>query len=262
MSGRAVSVLGMASRGQAWTEGLPARRLEQSRHADLPASDVWPLTIPAVAQVLDRGIDLARCTVLVGENGSGKSTLVEGLAMAAGMNAEGGSTGATHRTHASESPLHEWLTVVRDPGASRWGYFVRAETMHGLFTWLDTNPGPTDPTFHTMSHGESFVSLLGTRRFRGEGLFVMDEPEAGLSFGAQLHLVAELTEMARRDRAQVVLATHSPVLAAIPGALVLELGDQGIAPTTWDDLEVVTHHRSFLAEPRRYLRHVIDDLED
>ena len=127
---------------------------------------------------------------------------------------------------------------------------------------LDTNPGPTDPTFHAMSHGESFVSLLGTRRFRGEGLFVMDEPEAGLSFTAQLHLVAELTEMARRPRTQVVLATHSPVLAAIPGALVLELGEHGIRSTTWDDLEVVTHHRSFLAEPRRYLRHVIDDLED
>ena len=147
------------------------------------------------------GLDLARCTVLVGENGSGKSTLVEALAMAAGMNAEGGSTGATHRTHASESPLHEWLTVVRDPGAPRWGYFVRAETMHGLFTYLDTSRRVAverDPAFHGLSHGESFVSLLGTRRFRGEGLFVMDEPEAGLSFSAQLHLVAELAEMARR----------------------------------------------------------------
>jgi len=212
--------------------------------------------------VLEHGIDLAACTVLVGENGSGKSTLVEALAMAAGMNAEGGSTGATHRTHTSESPLHEWVTVVRDPGAPRWGYFVRAETMHGLFTWLDTNPGPTDPSFHTMSHGESFVTLLGTRRFRGEGLFVLDEPEAGLSFSAQLHLVAELTEMARRPRTQVVLATHSPVLAAIPGASVLELGEHGIRSTTWDELDVVVHHRSFLAEPRRYLRHVLDDFDD
>ena len=253
----------MSPRAPRWTEGLPARRVERARDAELPAPDVWPLTIPAVAQVLREGLDLARCTVLVGENGSGKSTLVEALAVAAGMNAEGGSSGATHATHASESPLHEWLTVVRDGGAPRWGYFVRAETMHGLFTWLDTNPGQGgDPTFHTMSHGESFVTLLGTKRFRGEGLFVLDEPEAGLSFAAQLHLVAELTEMARRSRTQVVLATHSPVLAAIPGALVLELGEHGIRPTTWDDLEVVTHHRSFLAEPRRYLRHVLDDLDD
>ena len=226
---------------------------------------MWPLTIPAVAQVLDGGLDLARCTVLVGENGSGKSTLVEALAMAAGMNAEGGSTGATHRTFSSESPLHEWLTVVRDPGAPRWGYFVRAETMHAMFTWLDTSrpdsPWSRDPLFHSLSHGESFVALLQTRRFRGEGLFVLDEPEAGLSFAAQLHLVAELTEMARRPRTQVVLATHSPVLAAIPGAHLLELGGHGIRPTTWDELEVVTHHRSFLAEPRRYLRHVVDDLD-
>ena len=249
----------MPSVQRPWTEGLPARRLEGSRDAELPAPDVWPLTIPAVAQVLAHGIDLAACTVLVGENGSGKSTIVEALAMAAGMNAEGGSTGATHRTHASESPLHEWVTVVRDPGAPRWGYFVRAETMPGQFTWLDPNPGPTDPAFHTMSHGESLVTLLGTRRFRGEGLFVLDEPEAGLSFAAQLHLVAELAEMARRPRTQVVLATHSPVLAAIPGASVLELGEHGIRPTTWDELDVVAHHRSFLAEPHRYLRHVLDD---
>src|SRR5690242_20490687 len=160
----------MASRGQAWTEGLPARRLERARQAELPEPDVWPLTVPAVAQLLDTGLDLGRCTVLVGENGSGKSTLVEALAMAAGMNAEGGSTGAVHRTHASESPLHEWLTVVRDPGAPRWGYFVRAETMHGLFTYLDTSrpqsPWSRDPEFHTLSHGESFVALLSTRRFR------------------------------------------------------------------------------------------------
>jgi len=256
----------MPSAARPWTAGLPARRVERARGAELPASDTWPLTIPAVGQVIAQGLDLAACSVLVGENGSGKSTLVEALAMAAGMNAEGGSTGASHRTHVSESPLHEWLTVVRDPGAPRWGYFVRAETMHGLFTYLDTSrsdsPWSRDPLFHGLSHGESFVALLGTRRFRGEGLFVLDEPEAGLSFAAQLHLVAELAEMARRPRTQVVLATHSPVLSAIPGATVLELGEHGIRPTTWDDLDVVAHHRSFLAEPRRYLRHVVDDLDD
>lgn len=248
-----------------WTHGLAARRLEASPHAELPPPGTWPLTVPAVAHVLAHGLDLAACTVLVGENGSGKSTLVEALAMAAGMNAEGGSTGARHTTHASESPLHEWLRVVRDGGAPRWGYFVRAETMHGLFTYLDTSraesPWSRDPLFHTLSHGESFVALLGTKRFRGEGLFVLDEPEAGLSFEAQLHLVAELTEMARRPRTQVVLATHSPVLAAIPGALLLELGGHGIRPSTWDELDVVQQHRLFLQDPRRHLRHVIDDLE-
>lgn len=255
----------MARRGT-WEEGLPARRIEHATPIPLPGPEVWPRTVPAVAHVLDHGLDLARCTVLVGENGSGKSTLVEALAMAAGMNAEGGSTGLVHRTYESESPLHEWLRIVRDPGAPRWGYFVRAETMHGLFTSLDTSraesPWSRDPLFHGLSHGESFVALLGTRRFRGEGLFVLDEPEAGLSFSAQLHLVAELAEMARRPRTQVVLATHSPVLAAIPGALLLELGDHGVREREWDELDVVVNHRGFLDAPRRYLRHVIEDLDD
>ncbi len=248
-----------------WSDPLPVRRVERSRYAEVPVGAdgeaLWPVTIPAVADLLDRGVDLGRCTVLVGENGSGKSTLVEAIAMAYGLNAEGGSTGARHRTHDSESPLHDWLLLVRGAGAPKWGYFVRAETMHGLFTWLDTNPGPTDPAFHALSHGESFVALLGTRRFSGEGLFVMDEPEAGLSFQAQLHLLAVLTEMARRPRTQVLIATHSPVLAAIPGASILELGDHGIRECAWADLEVVGHHRRFLEAPGRYLRHVLDDLE-
>ncbi|WP_341870569.1 AAA family ATPase [Flexivirga meconopsidis] len=91
----------------------------------------WLLTLAPVRQLIDAGLEFGQATVLVGENGSGKSTLIEAIAMAYGMNGEGGSTGATHSTWRSESPLHDWLRLVRGAGASRWGYFVRAETMHG-----------------------------------------------------------------------------------------------------------------------------------
>lgn len=235
--------------------------------ADAPvrgsAHPPWPATIPAVAQLLADGLDLSDCTVLVGPNGSGKSTIIEAVAAAYGLNPEGGSTGARHQTFPSESPLAQWLTLVRGAGASRWGYFVRAETMHGLFSYLSASraesPWSRDPEFHALSHGESFVALLGSSRFGKDGFFVLDEPEAGLSFEAQLHLVAELADMARRPKAQVLVATHSPVIAAIPGARLLELGSHGIRRTRWEDLEVVDHYRRFLAEPRRYLRHVVDD---
>ncbi|KGN31003.1 ATPase AAA [Knoellia sinensis KCTC 19936] len=238
------------------------RRIDQSPYAVVPPPDVWPVSIPAVAQVLADGLDLGSCTILVGDNGTGKSTLVEAIAMAFGLGAEGGSTGARHRTHETESGLWEWLRLSRGPGASKWGYFVRAETMHGLMAWLDTSrsesPRSMDPDFHARSHGESFVSLLSTKRFDGDGLFVWDEPEAGLSFQAQLHLVAELAAMAARPGAQVLLATHSPILAAVPGARILQLSDEGIEPVAWEDLAVVDHHRRFLDDPRRYLRHVLD----
>ena len=183
-----------------------------------PAAPAWPATIPAVAQLLREGLELTDCTIFVGPNGSGKSTIIEAVATAYGLNPEGGSTGAQHRTQASESPLHEWLRLTRGAGSSKWGYFVRAETMHGLFTYLSATRSESrwsrDPEFHALSHGESFVALLGSSRFGKDGFFVMDEPEAGLSFEAQLHLVAELADMARRPRAQVLVATHSPQLDA------------------------------------------------
>ena len=102
---------------------------------------MWPATIPAVAQVLDDGWELGPgVTLLVGENGSGKSTLVEGVATAYGLSPEGGSVYARHSTRASESPLGEWLTVQRGLGAPRWGFFLRAESMHGFYTYLEENP--------------------------------------------------------------------------------------------------------------------------
>lgn len=243
-----------------WMEPLPVRRVRASPLATL-TPDQWPLTLAPVRQLLEPGLDLGRATILVGENGTGKSTIVEAMAMAFGMPGEGGSTGAQHTTYVSESPLHEELLLERGAGASRWGYFLRAETAHGLFTYLANNPGShsVDPDFHRLSHGESFLAMLNSGRFRGDGFFVMDEPEAGLSFSAQLALVGSLHAIAHHQQGQVLLATHSPVLAALPGARILELDEHGIHERAWEDLEVVYAYRHFLREPRRYLRHVVEE---
>lgn len=237
---------------------VPVRRVERRPDAQLPDPQVWPMTVPAVRQLLDEGLDLGRCTVLVGANGAGKSTIVEAVAGAFGLGVEGGSTGSMHATARSESPLQDWLRLVRGPGGSRWGYFVRAETMHGLFTYLQD---VTYERFHGRSHGEAFLDLLATRRYEGDGLFVWDEPEAGLSFDAQLQLVAELTLIAERPGSQVLLATHSPVLAAIPGARLVELSEEGMQQVTWEELALVDHYRRFLEAPQRYLRHLLEEVE-
>jgi predicted ATPase len=99
--------------------------------------------------------------------------------------------------------------------------------MHGLFSYLEANPHPgrEDPAFHELSHGESFLAMLSSRRFLDPG--------------------------------QVLMATHSPVLAAVPDATLLQLDEQGLTPTSWEDLDVVDHYRRFLDAPMRYLRHVI-----
>ena len=177
--------------------------------------------------------------------------------MAFGLSPEGGSTHARHSTRETESDLWRWLRIERSPAASRWGFFLRAETMHGFYTYLEANPGqnPSDPDFHRLSHGESFLELLRTR-FDSPGLYCLDEPEAALSFSGQIALVATLAELAQGG-AQVLCATHSPAVAALPGARLLEVGDWGLRPSTYQDLELVTHWRSYLEEPMRYLRHVL-----
>ncbi|WP_137295050.1 AAA family ATPase [Nocardioides dongxiaopingii] len=217
----------------------------------------WPMTIPAVDQLAREGLELPRgVTFLVGENGSGKSTLVEAVAAAYGLSGEGGSTHSRHATRATESPLASALRLQRGVGASRWGFFLRAETMHGWYTYMDDHGGPRDPDYHAMSHGESFLAVLRAK-FDGPAFYCLDEPEAALSFSSTLALIGVLHDL-QRAGAQVLCATHSPVLASLPGARILEVGEWGYRAASWEDLELVTHWRAYLASPGRYLRHVLD----
>ncbi|WP_305785256.1 AAA family ATPase [Symbioplanes lichenis] len=206
--------------------------------------------------MLAHGLNIpAGVTFLVGENGSGKSTLIEALADAHGLNPEGGSRSVRHSSRVTESPLGGLLKVIRTPGRPLSAYFLRAETMHGLYTYLEGLPGSPDADLHERSHGEGFLELLD-RKFHGYGFYLMDEPEAPLSFTSTLGLLARLQAL-RDDGAQVVIATHSPVLTALPGATILELGAHGIRRVEWSSLEIVAHWRRFLESPDSYLRSLL-----
>ena len=231
---------------------LPVRRVTAHALGERLDRTVWPATVPAVAQVLDEGLDLSPATVLVGANGAGKSTLVEAIAAAAGLNPEGGTHHVRHSTRVSESPLAGHLQLTRGAGAPRGGVFLRAEAMHGLFTHLEGLSAGT--ALHEMSHGESFLAFC-RERARVRGLWVLDEPESALSFENCLALTAFLLERVEQG-CQVLLSTHSPVLAALPGARIIEAGEHGLRESTWEELETVDHWRRFLAGPERYLRHL------
>jgi predicted ATPase len=218
---------------------------------------VWPASVPALAQVLRDGLELpAGLTVLVGENGSGKSTVVETLAEAYGLNPQGGSAlGQSFRIRESEPGVGGDLIVVRGV-RPRWSYFLRADTMHQLYTYLEQNPGKSANPFHELSHGEGVLEILRTR-VNDEGFYLMDEPDAPLSFVASLGLAGVLHDLAAAG-SQVVVATHSPVVAAIPGASLLELGPWGIRPATWEDLGLVVAWRQFMRDPQAFFRHLFE----
>ncbi|MEV5749720.1 AAA family ATPase [Actinoallomurus sp. NPDC052308] len=228
----------------------------------------WPHTIPAVA-ALDHGLDFRRpLTFLVGENGTGKSTIIEAIADACKIPSQGGKAGTKYASVGELTPLGEVLDVdltpegsrlVRGPRRARRGYFFRAETLFNLGQSVSGMYGFWEEDLTEQSHGEGFFTVLEAM-FNDPGLYLMDEPEAALSFMSCLRLVSLMDHLAAIG-GQIICATHSPVLAATPGADIIELGDHGLRHTTWDELELVDHWKRFMSRPDRYLRHVTDDTE-
>lgn len=225
------------------------------RRAELApgAPEGWPFDLPAVRALPT--IDLATpATFLVGENGVGKSTLVEGLAMAAGMNPHGGTSNMRTRGHGTESPLHEHLRLVWGRRRPKRDFFLRAETLLDTVAAYEVIGG-TYAGLTRMSHGESVTSLV--ERMDGRGLLLFaDEPEDGLSVTGQLALLKRLHALVGQG-AQLVIATHSPILPALPGARTYELHDEGATEVHWAETDAAVIMRSFFRAPDRYLARLL-----
>lgn len=227
----------------------------------------YPYTIPAVRCATEVALD-PRITFFVGENGTGKSTLIEALAINAGFNPEGGSKSFAFATNRTESALHEVMQVIRNPRRERTGFFLRAESFYNVATNiddLDKEPagGPKvidsygGKSLHHQSHGESFMSLV-VHRFRGNGLYILDEPEAALSPTRQLALLSNIHQLVR-EGAQFIIATHSPILLAYPGATIYELSNQGIERVEYEKTTHYTLTRDFLNNLEVYKRELFPD---
>ncbi|MFJ8694753.1 AAA family ATPase [Streptomyces roseolilacinus] len=222
----------------------------------------WPWSVPCVRALTGEGLRFtAPVTFLVGENGSGKSTLVEALAEGFGLDSWGGSHDWRYTTDRGRSVLGERVRFdaasprgrrMMRSRAARKGFFLRAETALDALDREGFAP-------ETVSHGEGFLAAF-RGKFLEPGLYVMDEPEAALSFTSCLELLGHIDRLVRQG-GQVVCATHSPLLTALPGADIVEVGDHGLRRVPWGELALVDHWRRYLADPQAYLRHVLDRSE-
>ena len=247
----------------------------------------FPFSVPAIRTL--EPLDLsARMTFFVGENGSGKSTLLEGIAAAARLPAVGANDLDRDVTLAAQRSLADALHLTWKKRTHR-GFFLRAEDFFGFQRRLSVERAdferylaaldeqykdrsgyakglaalPVLRSLHEMeqrygrdpdarSHGQAFINLF-QQRFVPGGLYLMDEPEAPLSPQNQLGLVAVLLEMVEQD-AQFVIATHSPILLAFPGAVIYSFDRVPVAAVAYGDLDHVTLTRDFLNDPGAFLR--------
>jgi predicted ATPase len=220
----------------------------------------FPFTIPSIG-----GLDVLEfedpVTFFVGENGAGKSTLLEAIAVALGLNPEGGSRNFNFSTRASHSTLKDHLRLSRSPRRIRDSYFLRAESYFNVATEIEAldkevgGPRIIDSyggkSLHEQSHGESFFALF-MNRFRGNGLYFLDEPEAALSPSRQLSFLSRLHQLVQ-EGAQFLIATHSPILMAYPQAAIHLLADGPPRRIAYRETEHYTITRSFLNRTEQML---------
>ena len=200
-------------------------------------------------------------TFFAGENGTGKSTLLEGIAVAYGFNAEGGTQNYRFSTYQDVSELEEAIRLVKGYRKRNSGYFFRAESFFNVATVtnLQYNDDGRLPDYHAQSHGESFLSFLQDEA--REGVYLMDEPEAALSPQRQLTLMRHIYYMAM-EGSQFIIATHSPILLGLPGAQILNFSDEGIWPIRYEDTESYQITKLFLERRRQMLDELFKDAEE
>ena len=261
----------------------------RSVRLDAPRGDRFPFSVPAIATLGTVSFDRP-VTFLVGENGSGKSTLLEGIALAAGLPTVGAVAAERDATLDAQRALAKALKLVWRKRTRR-GFFLRAEDFFGFtrslarmreelrarLAELDVEyadrsayakglaAGPAAGSLAELeqrygadldaqSHGQSFLKLFQSRFVPG-GLYLLDEPEAPLSPQSQLALLAMMADMVAQD-AQFIVATHSPLLLAYPGAEIYSFDEDPVRLVAYESLDHVTLTRDFLNAPERYLRHL------
>ncbi|CAH0344607.1 AAA family ATPase [Bacillus sp. CECT 9360] len=239
------------------------RRIELKRK-EVPSFESYPFNLPVILNLHELSLH-PKVTYIIGENGMGKSTLLEAIAVAAGFNPEGGSANFNFSTFDSHSELEQYIKVIKGVNRPGDGFYLRAETIYNLATNIEEldrevgGPRIIDSfggvSLHEQSHGESFFSIF-SHRFRGNGLYILDEPEAALSPLRQLSILSRLDELVK-ENSQFIIATHSPILMAYPEAKILELSVDGIRETELEDTNHFRLMKQFFDDKDRLLHHLL-----
>lgn len=228
--------------------------------------DTFPFDLPVIKN-LKRLLFHPNVTYIIGENGMGKSTLLEGIAIALGFNPEGGTKNFNFSSFDSRSNLDQFLRIAKGPYLPNDSFFFRAESFYNVASNIEEMDMDASPysgsriidsfggkSLHEQSHGESFFATF-TNRFRGQGLYILDEPEAALSPIRQLSMLVRIHELVNQG-SQFIISTHSPILMAYPDARIIQLTEVGMEKQRLEDTEHYKVMKQFFDDKDRLLHHL------
>lgn len=219
----------------------------------------YPYNIPILSDFNEMKLE-SPVTFFVGENGSGKSTFIEAIAVACGLNAEGGSQNFNFSTNDTHSDLYNNLIVSKSGVLPKTKYFLRAESFYNVASEIEKIPDALfshgNKSLHNYSHGESFITLV-ENRFYDKGLYILDEPEAALSPLKQMRLLILIDKLVKGG-SQFIIATHSPILLAYPNSTINDF-DNGMIETKYEDMEHFKLYKMFINDPANVLSKLIED---
>ena len=231
----------------------------------IPNREAYPFCLPLLRDDFELSFDRS-ITIIVGENGTGKSTLLEGVAVLAGYDEAGGGKGYMPVDHSravevmggslSKALRASWFPRITN------GWFFRAESFFSVARYLDEAAreplsGPP-PNFLSHSHGEGFLRFFEQRCHR-QGIFIFDEPESALSPSRQIEFLKLMRWMDRIGHCQIIMATHSPMLMAYPGAELLRLTKYGLEPVTVKETDHFRVMREFCGDPARFMEAALEE---
>lgn len=229
--------------------------------------DEYPFSLPVIKNLKKIKFHPS-VTFIIGENGTGKSTLLEAIAVAMGFNPEGGTKNFDFKTNDTHSNLYEYIRLTKGIKHPKDGFFLRAESFYNVASnidKLDEEPSFGPPikssyggkSLHHQSHGESFFSLM-MHRFGGNGIYILDEPEAALSPTRQMSLIARMHELVNNN-SQFIIATHSPIIMAYPKSNILSINEEFIEAIKYTDTEHFIVTKNFLNKPDKLMKELLQE---